>query len=787
MYALDRKLLRDLWALRTQNLAISLVIACGVGMIIMSLSTQRSLEITRERFYDENRFGEVFVELKRAPDSLRDRLEEIPGMRDVQTRVVVSAFLDVEGLDQPAVGRINGIPSEHLPVLNRIHLRAGRNLDPLGQHEVILSEAFAGAHQFEPGDKLKVIINGRLQLMHVVGIALSPESIYEIQPGQMIPDPTSYGVLWMDERELAAAFDMEGAFNSAAFTLLRGASEPEVIRQIDALTEEFGGAGAYARSEQISHRFLDHEMKQLKGMGTVVPVIFLGVAAFLLNIVLSRLINTQREQIAVLKAFGYMWWEIGGHYLLMTLMVAFMGALMGTAMGIYLGRGLTHLYTTFFHFPVFEFYLAQDIVWIGWGIAVGSAFIGAIGGLHRALTLPPAEAMRPEPPANYQRSLFEVIGLSRLLSPIGKMILRQLERTPRRTVLSIVGVALAVSVMVLGNFMEDSVQKLMHLMFSETQRYDITVAFREPTNMAVESELIRLPGVLRCELFRSVPARFRAGHRERLVGIQGVPTDHELYRFIDEREEIIDLPPNGLLISTELANLLDVSVGDFIQVEVLEGERPTRSLQVAATIDDFAGLSAFTEITSLGNAIRESETASGAYLQIDLRQEQSLMRTLKEHPRIAGVNIKRSTVESFNKTIAENLLTMRMVNVIFASIIALGVIYNTARIALSERTRELATLRVLGFTRAEISSILLGELAVITIAGLPLGCALGNVFAIVALLSVDRELFRIPLTVLPKTYLLATGTAVVSALIAGLLVRRRLDKLNLIDVLKTRE
>ena len=787
MLALDRKLLRDLWHLRMQNLAIALVIACGVSMIIMSLSTQRSLEMTQQAFYDRYRFGDVFLELKRAPESLRDRIAEIPGVRDVQTRVVVNAFLDVPGLDQPAIGHITGIPVTSLPVLNRIHLRMGRPLDPTGRDEVIISEAFAGAHGFHPGDQLKVVINGRMQVLSIVGVALSPESIYEIQPGQIIPDPESYGVLWMNERELAAAYDMEGAFNSVSLTLQRGASEPEVLRRLDDLTAEYGGAGAYARRDQISNRFLDHEMKQLKGMGTIVPTIFMAVAAFLLNIVLSRLISTQREQIAVLKAFGYGWLQVGGHYLTMTLLVAIVGAALGTIVGIYLGMALTRLYTTLFHFPVFEFHLAEEVVWYGWIVAAGAAGLGAFSGLRKALTLPPAEAMRPEPPANFRRSFVEVIGLASLLTPVGKMILRQLERTPQRTLMSILGISLAVAVMVLGNFMGDSVDALMHLMFSETQRYDIMVAFREPTQSSVAYELQQLPGVLRCEPFRSVPARLRSGHRERLVGIQGVSRSNDLYCFIDARDDVVELPPEGLLLSSELALLLDVRVGENVMVDVLEGARPRVQMLVAATIDDFAGLSAFTEVAALGRAVKEPGTVSGAYLQVDRRLESELLRELKEHPRVAGVNVKRSTIDSFNKTIAENLLTMRLVNVLFAGVIALGVVYNTARIALSERTRELATLRVLGFTRAEISGILLGELAAITLAGLPLGCLFGYLFAVLALTSVDRELFRIPLTIFPQTYLMATGTVIVSAILAGLVVRRRLDHLDLVEVLKTRE
>ncbi len=787
MAALNRKLIRDLWEIKGQAIAISLVIGCGVALFVLSLSALRSLELTQQTYYDRYQFAQVFAHLKRAPLSLVDRIAAIPGVGRVQARIVVSVNLDVPGLDEPAIGRFISLPETRPPNLNRLYLRSGRHLQPGRDNEVLASEAFAKANRLHVGDTVYGVINGRRKALRIVGIALSPEYVYEIQEGDMLPDSRHFGVFWMGEEALAIAYDLDGAFNDLTLSLMRGASEDEVLHRLDELIEPYGGLGSYLRKDQTSHLFVSNEIEELRGMGMVAPTIFLGVAAFLLNVVLSRLIGTQREQLAALKAFGYSNREIGWHYLKLVLVIATLGVLVGTLTGAYLGRGLTRMYTQFFHFPIYTYQLDANVIALAWLVTGAAAAAGTANAIYRAMRLPPAEAMRPEPPANYRRTMLERLGLERLVSPVARMVLRQLERRPLKAGLSCTAIAMAVAVLVMGNFMEDSIDYLIESQFFMTQRYDMSLAMVEPVDERALREISHLPGVIYAEPSRTIGTRMRGTHRHRRVAIIGLRSDAQLYQLVDADQAVLPLPADGLVVSAKLAELLGVKLGEEVTVEVLERDRPVRRIPIVGTLRDFSGTTAYMNIDALRRLMREGPLVSGVHLAVDAAQRDALYTRLKATPAVAAVTIKDSALRSFRDTFAEALLRMRMINVVFAVIIALGVVYNSARISLAERSRELATLRVIGFTLGEISGILLGELAVITCLAIPLGLVMGYAFCWLAIASVNQELFRLPLVVAPSTYAFAATVVVLATLASAWIVRRRLDELDLIGVLKSRE
>jgi putative ABC transport system permease protein len=785
--SLDRKLVRDLLGMKGQMAAIILVMTCGVATFVMQQSVVRSLQEAMDQYYERYRFAEVFAGVKRAPNSLAERVAEIPGVAAVQARVTIDVTLDVPGLREPATGRLISVPDRRAPMLNDLHLRRGRYIEPTGRGEVIVGEAFAEKHGIEPGRQIAAVINGRWQKLTVVGVALSPEYIYAIRPGELIPDDKRFGIFWMGRTELEAAYNMQGAFNDLALTLTPGASEPEVIRRLDRLTEPYGGLGAHGRREQTSHTYVSDEIRQQRATAIVAPSIFLSVSALLLNVVLGRLIRTQREQIAALKALGYSKWEIGSHYLKMVLAVASVGCLLGTLIGARLAQEILKLYAEFFRFPVFALKMDVDIVALAILVTAGASVAGTFGSVRSAMRLPPAEAMRPEPPAAYRPTVLERMGLQWLFSPAVRMILRQLERNPWRTFFSAVGIALATSILVMGSFIQDAVDFLIEFQFFVANRQEVTVSFIEPVPARALSSVRHLPGVIYAEPYRAVPVRLRAGSRERRLGIMGIEPNPELARLLDEGGREVPLPPEGLLVSEALAQLLDVRVGDELTVEVMEGERPTRRVPLAGTIADFSGLSAYMDRRALHRLMREEDRISGAYLEVDPARQDELYNLLKGTPRVAGVTVQMAALESFKDTIAKSLLISRAVNTAFAVIIAFGVVYNCARIALSERSRELATLRVIGFTRGEISMILLGEMAVLTLAAIPPGLVAGYGFCWLMVTGLATETQRMPLVVYPSTFGFATVVVLIAATVSGLIVRRRLDRLDLVAVLKTKE
>lgn len=788
MTTLHRKLFRDLWLLRGPAFAIGLVMASGVATFVMSLCTLSTLYRTQSAYYERYRFADVFVRVKRAPENLKQRLSEIPGVERTETRIVQFVNLDLSSMAEPATGRLLSLPDRGEPILNGLHLRSGRWPELERPSEVLVSDGFAGAHRLNPGDRVRAILNGRRQDLQIVGVALSPEFIYQIREGDILPDDKRFGIFWMRRRALEAVFQMEGAFNEAVVSLSPGANLHEVIRQTDSLTHAYGGTGAFGRHEQASHKFVSNEMNELRGMALVIPTIFLFVAAWLLQVVVSRLIGTQREQIATLRAFGYTAAEVGVHYLQMVLVMAWIGAALGIGVGVWLGRGVATMYSRFFHFPELEFQLDGRVVLAAVGVSTIAAVAAVITPVWKAMRLPPAEAMRPEVPPAFGTTWLESLSLFRQ-SPIDiRMILRQMIRRPVRAMVTCLGLAMGVAILILGRFMLDGLNFVMESEFNVAQRQDMTLTIVEPTNSRVLSEVANLPGVQLTEPFRAVPVRLRAGNHSRRLALMGLRESNRLFRIVNVRRKVQMLPSSGLVLSERLAQVLAIRPGETLVVEVLEGRRPIQSLRVSDIVADFQGEAAYASLDEIHRLMQEGDAVSGVFLKADTNYINDLYSELKQTPRLTGASLKGSALNSLRETVVANILRMRAFNVGFACIIACGVVYNSARITLAERSRELATLRVIGFTRGEIRRILLGELAILTALAIPLGLGIGHLLAdFVIRIAYDTELFRIPLVITRATDTFAALITLLAAISTGLLVSHRLAQLDLVAVLKTRE
>lgn len=787
MKALDRKLLRDLWRMKGQALAIALVIVSGVSTFVMSLSTLDSLRRTRAVYYQDYRFGDVFMSLKRAPESVRERIRDIPGVQMVETRVVVDARLEVEGFQAPITGKIVSVPDSGEPLLNRLYFRQGRYPEPGRDDEVVVSETFAKAHSLRTGDHIGAIINGRKEIFTIVGVALSPEFIYQLKPGTAIPDFKRYGILWMARKPLGTAFDMDGAFNDVVLTLADRAQAEDVIDRLDLMFEPYGGLGAYGREDQVSYRYLHEEFRQLENMATIFPAIFLAVAAFLLNVVINRVISIQREQAAALKAFGYSNFAIGVHYVKMVIVIVLVGVCGGTLVGIWMGKSLSELYMEYYKFPFLNYVLRPGIIAIAVFVSISAAVAGTVHSIWRASIYPPAEAMRPEPPTIYRETFLERLGLKRFLSPPTRMIARHIERRPVKSLLTVIGIAFACAILMFGSFFEDAINFMVNVQFGLAERDDIKVSFFDPTSRRALFELQSIPGVERGEAYRSVPAKLRHEHRSYRTSVLGVEPGGDLYRLLDEKLEPFEVPPEGMTLTDHLGKILGVGPGDTITVEVLEGNRPERQVTVSGLVSQYVGVSGYMRLDALNRMMREGHAISGAYLAVDLKRLPEIYDTLNGMPRVASTENRRDAVRNFRETLSEQILIYALIITVLAGTIAFGVVYNSMRIALSERGRELASLRVLGFTRGEISYILLGELAILTLAAIPAGFVIGNGLCAYIVTRLSTDLFRVPLVIEPSTYAFSATVVLGSAFMSGLIVKRKLDKLDLVAVLKTKE
>ena len=790
MRPLHRKLWREFGQLRGQVLAIGAVMVAGIATMVMAQSNYHALSQTRDAYYSEYRFAEVFARPKRVPLALVDEVRAIPGVRAAQARVTGFASLELAGYGEAISAQIVSLPEPGDPgldgaPLNGVYLREGEL--PVAADEAVIGEAFALAHRLRPGDAIEAVLNGRRQSLTISGIGLSPEFIYQIRPGDLFPDFERFGVLWMQREPLATAFDLDGAFNDLALLLERGAREDDVIDALDALLMPYGGTGAHGRDDQMSHRLLDEELAGIRAMTRMFTAIFLGVAAFLLNVVIGRLIGAQREQIALLKAFGYTRWEVGLHYGQLGLLVAGAGVLPGLALGAWAGRALANVYMDFFRFPYLEWSLQPSVVVLAFAFALAAAAIGTFGGLRRAFALPPAEAMRPEAPASFRPTLTERLGLGALLDPAARMILRNLERRPVRTGLSVFGIGLGMGVLVMSSFMGNAIDRIIEVQFGLAQRDDLTVTFTEPASARAGQELAALPGVYATEPFRVAAVRLRNGHREYRTALQGLPPGSELRRVLDRGLQPVDPPAQGLLLTDFLGDLLAVRPGDALDVEFLEGHRRTVRVPVAGLVSEYLGVGAYARIDTVNRLLEEDGAVSGMWLKLAPAARGDVVGELRGMPRVAAVTDRNATIQSFRDTIAGTMLTMSLVITAMAASIAAGVVYNSARIILAERGRELASLRVLGYTRGEARGLLFGELLTLGFLALLPGFALGYGLSALLVHGLATDLTRIPLVLSASGFAIAGLVVLAATLGSGLLVLRRLDRLDLVAALKTKE
>lgn len=787
--ALDRKLLRDLLHLRGQILAVALVVMCGIAVFLTMRGMYETLVRERDDYYARYRFAEVFAAVKRAPESLAARIAALPGVAAVDTGIALEVTLDVPNLAEPATALLTSIPDHGAPQLNDLHILRGRAIAPGARDEVLASKAFAQANNLDPGATLGAVINGRWQKLRIVGIAISPEYIYVLRPASGLPDDKRYGILWMGREAVGHAYDMDGAFNRVALTLARGASEREVIDGLDRLLTRYGSLTAYGREDHLSNKVIADEINQDKIYGFVVSGIFLGVAAFIINIVMTRLIATQRDQVAVLKAFGYGNGAVGWHYLKMALVAVALGAALGIPLAAWLGTMLTDIYRDFFHFPQLEWSLSPAGLAVALGMTLLAATLGAWGAVRRAVRLPPAEAMRPEPPPRFQPTVIERMGFQRWLSIAERVIVRNLERRPWKAALSVLGIALAVAILVAGRYGMDALDYIIDIQFRMAQREDVMLEFSNPLSAQARHQVAHLSGVLAAEPFRFVPVKLRHGHRSRRTGILGLQPEGNLRAVVDLDRTRIALPADGLLLSVKLARSLNVVPGEHVTVEVLEGERPVADLLVAGLVDDLVGVSVYMSAPALNRLMGEGNSFSGALVAVDPQRRADLYAELKRLPAVRGVSVKEAMLANFRDVIARSLRVQTVMNILFATVIAFGVVYNSVRIALSERGRELASLRVLGFTQREVAVMLLGEQALLTLLAIPVGFLLGFGIcaAVAAAINTSQETFRMPLVLSTQTFGFAFAVVSIAALVSGLVIWGRLRRLDLVAVLKTRE
>ncbi|ALS99411.1 ABC transporter permease [Lacimicrobium alkaliphilum] len=787
MSVLNQKVGRDLWQVKGQAIAIALVIAVGVMMLVMMEGLVSSLADTKQDYYQRYRLADVFAPLKRAPGQVLRRIANLPQVASVEARINGSALVDLPAIDVPIHARTLSLPSFNEPRLNAIYLVKGRQLSSSHKDEVLLLEGFALAHGLAPGDTLSATIQGVKRRLKVVGLAQAPEFLYTTAPGELVPDDGRFAVLWMNHKALEAAYDMEGAFNEVLISLVPGARKEALIHRLDQLLEPFGGLGAYDLDEHISNRFITEEIAGLKLSSRIVPPIFLAVAAFLLYIVVARMVQAQRPQIGLLKAFGYSDVAVAIHYLKFVMIIAISGAVVGCLWGVMAGRSLSGFYQQYYKFPFLVFSIEFSSLVKGISVSALTAVSGSVLVMRRILNLAPAIAMSPPAPPDYSKSLSFGSRLRAWLDQPTRMVLRSALRQPLRLAMSVTGIALGMALSVAMLNVMSAFNSTLDLSFSHINRSDVMVSFIEPLADNTLFSLQRIDGILTVEGFREVPVHFRHGRSTYRGSITALDSAPQLYRALDKLKQPIYIPARGIVLSRSLAQELNVSPGDEIQIDIREGNRAVLNVPVVALADTLLGSPAFMQLDNLNRLMQQPRRVSGAYLKIDSAHSNALYKQLKAMPVVAGVSLSKDSRAAFARVMDSGAGAMRFVMISIAAVITFGIIYNSARIAFSERARDLASLRVLGLTRSETGFILLGEIALITLLALPAGAYFGHYLSFLIAAGFDTDLYRIPVSFVPANHAIAAIAVILATLLCAILVMRDICRLDLVSSLKIRE
>ncbi len=788
MSLLHTKLRRDLWSLKTPALAVALVMACGICMLTNTRSLILSLETARDATYQRYHFADLFAHLKRAPLSLAQDLRSLPGIAALEPSLTVRATLDLPGVNEPISAHIHSVPDHAEPILNRLHLRSGKLLSSASHQEILISESFALAHQLKPGDTLSALIYGKKQPLRIAGVVLSPEYVFESPPGASLPDPRTFGILWMRYEELSEAADLYRAFNTLAVTLAPDASAESLKNELDRRLRPYGGSRVYDRNSHPSHVRLRDELGVLRALAIGFPLVFLSVSAFMANTVLTRQINLQRDQIAILKAFGFTNRQIGFHYIQLTLVIIVAGTLLGVAAGIALSYQFVELYQLFFRFPRLDYFFSWPAFFFAFAASGGATLLGTLTALRSAFRLAPAEAMRPAPPASYRPALIERLPkLRQKISTPLRIALRNIERRPFKALFTSLALALSTGILIIPTALKESINFILDFQWDITVRYDVTLSLSEPGPARAISDFAHLPGVIHATPARMASIEISSGATSRRVGLLGLPPDCEFHQILGADYRPIPLPAHGITLSRKLAEVLGVGLGDSVTLNFLEGNQTSATLAVSALAEDFSGLIAYTQIETINRLLREGNIITSAHLTIDEPQLPTFYRAVKNTPRTAAIIIKDALRDSFRNTTAQFIGLLQAMYSTLSIIVCFGIAYNSARISLSERYHELATLRVLGFSQREVATVLISELAILTLIALPLGLLFGSGLAYGLFSTIQNESIRLPLILTPYNYTFAILVVLSATIFSLYFATRKLNQLDMVAALKARD
>lgn len=787
---LHRKLLRELNQSRWQLLAIAALITSGISCYVGLLSTYEDLERTRVAYYAECRMADFWIGLKKAPRSALDELAPLPGIADLRARIRFEITVNLDQVDHPVSGRLLSLPEQRQSVINGFVLRRGSYFTGESQREVIIDEAFADEHQLDPGDTLELLLNGRLELLSIVGTASSSEFTYLIGPGSLIPDPRTYGVFYVQQEFAESLYDFEGACNEVIGTVAPETDVTRLLIDIEERLDDYGVAAVVPLKDQVSHFMLVNEIVMGRKMAVTLSSIFLLVSALILNILMTRFVEQQRTIVGTLKAIGVRQSRITLHYMSFGLAVGFAGSLLGCLAGNAMAGGLTSVYSQYYSFPVLEHEWSLRYSLEGTLIGMLASLSGCWRGVRAVARLHPAEAMRPAAPRRGHHILLERAPV--IWTRLGfesQLVLRDLFRYRARTLAGLFASTMGAAMLLTALYYRDSLIHLVKFQYELVDRSDYQLVLRDETPGEVLDEIRQLPGVNHVEPSLAVACRLVNGHRSRRVSIIGIPADSQLNIPRTRAGIRIPIPESGLILDQRIADSLGLELGDPITMIPVRGDRTPRKTTLAQITHGYLGTTIYAQIDELNRLIHEQQTLNLVLVKSDPAVDinRQFKQELKTLPALQALNDTRQARQNLEFEIIRNLNVMTWWLIFFSGLIFFGSIINSTLVTLSERAREIATLRVVGYQMQDVGRLFLREILWINLTGSLLGLPVGYALSAVSAEAFSSDLFRMPLKIEWTTWLLTPTLSLVFCLLSHQIVERRLKHMDWRSALMIKE
>ena len=785
MKVLDKRLLRTLAKAKTQYGAVIIIICVGLAALIALSNTADNMENSLNEYYHAYQFADLFADFIPLPVNIVNDLSKIREIKKVEPRLVTDVRVDIGREPYPVLRLVGSDPSSEI---NRLYLQAGKIPARNEQRGLALLNAFAEANDLVVGDQITLLIRGEAFPVTIDAIVDSPEYIYALQDiKNLLPDNLNFGIGFLSLSLLQELTALPGQINNAVFTLYE---EVDAQKVRDKIKEDFKGYGLkniITRDEHLSHALMEMEIDQLKRMSQAVPLMFLGIAFLVIYMLISRLVATDRVIIGILKATGYHNYEIGGHYLKLSLILGFLGALSGVGCGYLMADYVTRLMITYFQLPLLNIQFSYVLIFMAIILVVLFCSLAGLLAVRKILKIVPAEAMRPLAVSPGKKGLLEKC-LPRLWafsSFSWKLVLRGIARNRRRFALATLGVILTFALILFAVYFFNVWDLVIASQFGEMENYDYAVTFRQPVSSQVTTEMSSLAPISAIEPFRELPFQVVWGWREQTIMAKALPQSTELYQFKNTAGEQVALPSEGVFLSQGFAKSMGINEGDLIELSSYATQGETFQVPVKAIVNQYLGSGLYLSEEQLARLTGQKGIFSG----VVLNSSADIKAIFQNMGNIEVIYSGADLVAIFSEYGAMIVASIGFI-VFLGGLLGFAILYNTLSVSIAERKRELSALRVLGFSQKEIFRLLVRENIIALLIGIFLGAPLGKAMIVglmnAILMGSTGEMFYFPTGISLDSYFF---TAVLVSGFMGLtlvVIRRKVYSLDFLEALSNR-